>query len=126
MSHDYSPWLNKVISKDAQKHNYANELFIATDPNEIQTLEDLAPYGVMKNFKGPTETSTLYGWEDYPSTSNHSQTVSWLRTNLRLLERCMNPMSNGLHVQAKVAIIRHFHLLEAKLLPSTHDSLSNI
>ena len=66
MVNDYSPWLNKVISKDAQKHNYANELFIATDPNEIQTLEDLAPYGVMKNFKGPTETSTLYGWEDYP------------------------------------------------------------
>lgn len=65
---DYSPWLKKVISQDSQKLHYANNDFITTDSNKIQTLEGLIPYGVMKNFKGPTETSTLYGWEDYPWT----------------------------------------------------------
>ena len=59
-------WLKGVFGKDAQKNNYASEQFIAKDFKDFKTLDDIAPYGILKDFKGPTETSTLYGWEDYP------------------------------------------------------------
>lgn len=45
-------------------HNYANERFIATPYTEFKTLDDITPFGILKDFNGAIDVPTLYGWDD--------------------------------------------------------------
>lgn len=45
-------------------HNYANEKFIATPYTEFKTLDDITPFGILRDFNGAIDVPTLYGWDD--------------------------------------------------------------
>ena len=62
-------WLKSLIKDThSQRNNIQFNEVISTNPEYLATIktpEDLIPFGVLKDFKGPGSIQNIYGWEKY-------------------------------------------------------------